>query len=95
MTGGLALLSGYISRVRREEENVLFVIAGDTVQGSLIDSEYKGISTIEIVNYFSPEWARWATTNWTAGSNISCSQRRWQTFPLSMRTCISKIPISA
>jgi 5'-nucleotidase len=55
LMGGLALLSGYISRVRREEEHVLFVIAGDMVQGSLIDSEYKGISTIEIMNYLSPD----------------------------------------
>ena len=57
MIGGLALLSGYLNRVRREEENVLYVIAGDMVQGSLIDSEYKGISTIEIMNYLSPDVA--------------------------------------
>ena len=40
LIGGLALLSGYINKVRQEEENVLYVIAGDMVQGSLIDSEY-------------------------------------------------------
>ncbi len=55
MIGGLALLSGYINQVRREEENVLYVISGDMVQGSLIDSEYKGISTMEIMNYLSPD----------------------------------------
>jgi 5'-nucleotidase / UDP-sugar diphosphatase len=55
LIGGLALLSGYVSRIRAEEENVLYVIAGDMVQGSLIDSEYKGISTIEIMNYLSPD----------------------------------------
>jgi 5'-nucleotidase/UDP-sugar diphosphatase len=55
LIGGLALLSGYINKVRREEENVLFVISGDMVQGSLIDSEYKGISTIEIMNYLAPD----------------------------------------
>ncbi len=55
MIGGLALLSGYINKVRCEEENVLYAIAGDMVQGSLIDSEYKGISTIEIMNYLSPD----------------------------------------
>jgi 5'-nucleotidase/UDP-sugar diphosphatase len=55
MIGGLALLSGYINKVRSEEENVLYVIAGDMVQGSLIDSEYKGVSTIEIMNYLSPD----------------------------------------
>ncbi len=55
LIGGLSLLSGYINKVREEEENVLFVISGDMVQGSLIDSEYKGISTIEIMNYLAPD----------------------------------------
>lgn len=55
LIGGLALLSGYLNKVREEEENVIYVIAGDMVQGSLIDSEYKGVSTIEIMNYLSPD----------------------------------------
>jgi 5'-nucleotidase / UDP-sugar diphosphatase len=55
LVGGLALLSGYINKVRKEEENVLFLIAGDMVQGSLIDFEYKGISTMEIMNYLAPD----------------------------------------
>ena len=55
LIGGLALLSGYVNKVRREEENVLYVIAGDMVQGSIIDTEYRGISTIEIMNYLSPD----------------------------------------
>jgi 5'-nucleotidase len=55
LIGGLSLLSGYINRVRREEENVLFVISGDMVQGSIIDSEYRGISTMEIMNYLAPD----------------------------------------
>jgi 5'-nucleotidase / UDP-sugar diphosphatase len=55
LIGGLSLLSGYINKVRREEENVFYVIAGDMVQGSLIDAEYKGISTMEIMNYLAPD----------------------------------------
>ncbi len=55
LIGGLALLSGSVNRVRREEENVLYVISGDMVQGSLIDSEFKGISTIEIMNFIAPD----------------------------------------
>lgn len=55
LIGGLALLSGYINKVRKEEENVLFVISGDMLQGSLIDSEYKGASTIELMNYLAPD----------------------------------------
>ncbi|MFX1253185.1 MAG: bifunctional metallophosphatase/5'-nucleotidase [Promethearchaeota archaeon] len=55
LIGGLALLSGYINKVRQEEENVLYVISGDMVQGSLIDTEYKGVSTMEIMNYLAPD----------------------------------------
>ena len=55
LIGGLAVLSGYINKVRSEEENVLYLISGDMVQGSLIDSEYKGISTMEIMNYLAPD----------------------------------------
>ena len=55
LIGGLALLSGYLNKVREEEKNVIFVIARDMVQGSLIDSEYKGVSTIEIMNFLSPD----------------------------------------
>jgi 5'-nucleotidase / UDP-sugar diphosphatase len=55
LIGGLSLLSGYLNKVRQEEKNTLFVISGDMVQGSMIDTEYKGISTIEIMNYLSPD----------------------------------------
>lgn len=55
LIGGLALLSGYINKVRKEEKNVLYVISGDMLQGSLIDTEYKGASTIEIMNYLAPD----------------------------------------
>ena len=55
LIGGLALLSGYINKVRKEEKNVLYVIAGDMLQGSVIDTEYKGCSTIEIMNYLAPD----------------------------------------
>lgn len=53
--GGMSLLSGYINKVRQEEKNVLFVISGDMLQGSTIDAEYKGLSTIEIMNYLAPD----------------------------------------
>jgi 5'-nucleotidase/UDP-sugar diphosphatase len=55
LLGGLALLSGYINKVRKEEKNVLYVISGDMLQGSVIDTEYKGCSTMEIMNYLSPD----------------------------------------
>ncbi len=55
LVGGVSMLSGYISKVRAEEKNVIYAIAGDMFRGSIIDSEYKGISTIEIMNALSPD----------------------------------------
>jgi len=42
LTGGLPLLSGYLNRVRAEEENVIYCISGDMLQGSIIDSDFEG-----------------------------------------------------
>lgn len=53
--GGVALLSGYVNKVREEEPNTLYCIAGDLFRGSVIDTEYKGISTIEIMNMLGPD----------------------------------------
>ncbi|MCL1838495.1 MAG: bifunctional metallophosphatase/5'-nucleotidase [Propionibacteriaceae bacterium] len=55
--GGISMLSGYVSKVRREAENVIYCIAGDMLQGSIIDSEFKGLSTIEIMNMLAPDIA--------------------------------------
>lgn len=55
LIGGISMLSGYINKVRNEEENVIYAIAGDMFRGSLIDSEFKGISTIEIMNLLAPD----------------------------------------
>ena len=55
LIGGLSLLSGYLNQVRRTEKNVLYVISGDMVQGSMIDSEFRGVSTMEIMNYLAPD----------------------------------------
>ncbi len=55
LIGGVSMLSGYIDKVRHEEENVIYAIAGDMFRGSVIDSEFRGISTIEIMNLISPD----------------------------------------
>jgi 5'-nucleotidase/UDP-sugar diphosphatase len=57
LVGGVSMLSGYVSKVREEEESVLYCIAGDMLQGSLIDTEFKGISTMEVMNYIAPDIA--------------------------------------
>ena len=55
LVGGVSMLSGYVEKVRREEKNTLYCIAGDMFRGSVIDSEFKGMSTVEIMNVISPD----------------------------------------
>ncbi|MCR4793189.1 MAG: bifunctional metallophosphatase/5'-nucleotidase [Lachnospiraceae bacterium] len=55
LVGGVSMLSGYVNKVRREEENVIYAIAGDMFRGSIIDSEYHGLSTIQIMNMLAPD----------------------------------------
>ncbi|MBR5059639.1 MAG: metallophosphoesterase, partial [Clostridia bacterium] len=55
LVGGVAMLSGYVTKVRKEEPNTIYAIAGDMFRGSVIDSEFQGISTIEIMNMISPD----------------------------------------
>jgi 5'-nucleotidase len=55
LVGGVSMLSGFITKTRAENKNVLYAIAGDMFRGSIIDSEYKGISTIEIMNLLAPD----------------------------------------
>ena len=55
LVGGVSLLSGYVSKVRQEEPNTLYCIAGDMFRGNIIDQEFQGISTIEIMNMLSPD----------------------------------------
>ncbi|HUM82608.1 MAG TPA: bifunctional UDP-sugar hydrolase/5'-nucleotidase [Lachnospiraceae bacterium] len=55
LVGGVSMLSGYVNKVRREEPNTIYAIAGDMFRGSVIDSEYQGISTIEIMNLLAPD----------------------------------------
>ena len=56
-TGGLARLAGYINKMRSQRENVIYAIAGDMFRGSIIDSEYQGLSTIDLMNNLMPDIA--------------------------------------
>ena len=55
--GGLARLSGYVRQERAKNNHTLYVIAGDMFRGSIIDAEYRGLSTIDLVNAMSPDVA--------------------------------------
>ena len=54
-TGGLARLSGYVKQVRADTDNVIYANVGDMFRGSIIDSEYLGLSTIELMNVLGPD----------------------------------------
>lgn len=55
LRGGLPYLCGYINQVRASEKNVIYAIAGDLFRGSVIDSEYLGLSTIDMVSLLRPD----------------------------------------
>ena len=102
LIGGLALLSGYINQVRRQEKNVLYLISGDMVQGSMIDSEFKGVSTMEIMNYLAPDVVTLGNHELDYGlaENLFPLKKvsfwkRWPTFQSSTPTCTSSDITSA
>lgn len=55
LVGGVSMLSGYVDKVRMEDPNTIYCIAGDMFRGSVIDSEFKGLNTIEIMNAIAPD----------------------------------------
>lgn len=57
LIGGIARLSGYIKKVREEipEQQFMYTISGDMFRGSIIDSEFSGLSTARIINALKPD----------------------------------------
>ena len=55
LTGGVSMLSGYLTKCRNEDPNVIYAIAGDMFRGSVLDSEFHGVSTIQIMNLLAPD----------------------------------------
>ena len=53
-TGGISLLSGFVRKTKREEKNVIYTIGGDLFMGSVIDTEFRGLSTIRFANDEDP-----------------------------------------
>ena len=57
LTGGVSMLSGYLTKCRNVDDNVIYCVAGDMFRGSVLDSEFKGLSTIQIMNLLAPDVA--------------------------------------
>jgi len=57
-TGGISRLSGYVKQARAQAKGgLIYALAGDMFRGSIIDSEYRGLSTIDLVNVLDPDIA--------------------------------------
>ncbi|MBR0087821.1 MAG: bifunctional metallophosphatase/5'-nucleotidase [Lachnospiraceae bacterium] len=54
-TGGISLLSGFVRKTKREEKNVIYTMGGDLFMGSVIDTEFRGLSTIRFANALQPD----------------------------------------
>lgn len=50
MKEGLAQVAGYVDKVKSENPDTVYCIAGDVFQGSLIDSDFQGLSSMDILN---------------------------------------------
>lgn len=55
--GGVARLSGYVRQERAANPATIYAVAGDMFRGSVLDSEFKGIATIDIMNRVNPDIA--------------------------------------
>lgn len=55
LVGGICMLSWYIKKTKEKEKNCIYTISWDMFQWSVIDNDYKWISTIDIMNILSPD----------------------------------------
>ena len=92
LVGGVSMLSGYIEKVRAEEPNTIYAIAGDMFRGSVIDSEYKGLSTIEIMNALAPDIVTIGNHEVDYGIAHLLFIEKCARFPSSTQTSTSRTP---
>lgn len=92
LVGGVSMLSGYIEKVRAEQPNTIYAIAGDMFRGSVIDSEYKGLSTIEIMNALAPDVVTIGNHEVDYGIAHLLFIEKSRAFPSSTQTSTSKTP---
>ena len=50
LRGSMAQVAGLVAQTKKDNPNTIYCIAGDIFQGSLIDSDYQGLSSIDILN---------------------------------------------
>ena len=94
LVGGVSMLSGYVRKVREAEENVVYCIAGDMVQGSIIDAEFRGISTIDIMNLIKPDVVSLGNHEVDYGLTHLLFLERCATFPIVNANIFIKRPLT-
>ena len=92
LVGGVSMLSGYVSKIKAEEPNTLYCIAGDMLQGSLIDTEFRGLSTIEIMNHLNPDVVSLGNHEIDYGLGHLLLLERCATFPIVNANLYIKSP---
>lgn len=53
--GGIAMLSDYVKKARNKDNDIMYCICGDSFQNDIMNSNYKGLDTIKILNYLKPD----------------------------------------
>ena len=77
LRGSMAQVAGLVAQTKEENPNTLYCIAGDVFQGSLIDSDYQGLSTIDILNLIDIDVM---SLGWITGYLTCCSRADMRTF---------------
>jgi len=94
LEGGVSRLSGYVQKTRNEVDEVIYCISGDMLQGSLIDSEYRGLSTIEIMNMLGPDVASLGNHETDYGLTHLLFLERCARFPIVNANIFIKNPLT-
>ncbi|MDR3305846.1 MAG: metallophosphatase, partial [Clostridiales Family XIII bacterium] len=93
LIGGVSLLSGYVNHEKRHGKNTLYCIAGDMLRGSLIDAEYRGLSTISIMNLLRPDIASLGNHEADYGLSHLLFLERCAKFPIVNANIFIKNPV--
>ena len=53
--GGIAMLSDYVKQARKKDSDIMYCLCGDAFQSDIMNSNYKGLDTVKILNYLRPD----------------------------------------
>ncbi|MDR0848271.1 MAG: bifunctional metallophosphatase/5'-nucleotidase [Propionibacteriaceae bacterium] len=94
VTGGIARLSGYVQAERAKNKNCIYAVAGDMLQGSLIDAEFRGLSTMDMMNLVGPDIACLGNHEFDYGLTHLLFLERCAKFPIVDANLFIKRPLT-